>query len=333
MKESADFTRLFKMHQGIFYTRLLHQAIDLKIFDSLNQKQTAEELAQHLSLHPESTLHFLRGLVAIGLLEVDGECFRNADISRRFLVSGSPDYLGAYLSSHAKWNFPLFENLDTLLKEGPTQPEQSAEDEEIWAREARTIAGFQRTCTGPALAKIVQEIQGFQSCRKMLDIGGGPGLNAVAVLRENSAMTGTVFDRKAVVCVAREYIRQEKMEQRLDVTAGDFTQDDLGCGWDFVMATACLNFVRDDLPGFISKIYQALAPDGIFVSIHEGMTHNRTSPASFALSWLPVSIMWQELALDRGQIADAMAEAGFKTIYSRPISYGLGTMELDIARK
>ncbi|PIE62201.1 MAG: methyltransferase type 12, partial [Desulfobacterales bacterium] len=84
---------------------------------------------------------------------------------------------------------------------------------------------------------------------------------------------------------------------------------------------------------FITKIYQALAPDGIFVSIHEGMTHNRTRPASFALSWLPVSMMWQELALDRGQIADAMAEAGFKTICSRPISYGLGTMELDIARK
>ncbi len=118
MKKQTDFIQLFKMHQGIFYTRLLHQAIDLKIFDFLNQKQTAEELAQRLSLHPESTCHFLRGLAAAGLLAVDGQYFGNTDISRRFLVSGSPDYLGAYLSSHAKWDFPLFENLDTILKSG-----------------------------------------------------------------------------------------------------------------------------------------------------------------------------------------------------------------------
>ena len=83
----------------------------------------------------------------------------------------------------------------------------------------------------------------------------------------------------------------------------------------------------------MTRVFDALAPGGVFVSVHDGMTRDRTQPSEIALSWLPVSMMWQELCLDQGQIPDAMGMAGFKTIRSRTISYGLGTMELDIAEK
>ena len=333
MTIQTGFSRLFEMHQGIFYTRLLHQAIDLKVFDHLETKMTATRLADRLYTHPGATLHFLRGLAAAGLLEIEDGSFVNSELSQAFLVTETPGYLGEYLNNHARWNLPLFAKLDTILKNGPSPPETPADDEAIWAGEARALVNFQRVCTGPILARNIRKIPGSKGFKRMLDLGGGPGLNAVAVLKEHPGMTGSVLDRPAVAQVAKEQILREKMDQRLDVMAGDFTRDDLGSGWDLIMATACLNFAGKNLAALVAGIFDALAPGGVFVSVHDGMTRDRTMPPEIALSWLPVSMMWQELCLDQGQIPDAMEAAGFKTIRSRSIAYGLGTMELDIAGK
>ena len=333
MKTKTQFSRLFEMHQGIFYTRLLHLAIDLKVFDHLETKMSPSTLADLLCTHPDATLHFLRGLAAAGLLEVENGYFFNSDLSQAFLVTGTSGYLGEYLNNHARWNLPLFAQFDTILKNGPSTPETPADDEAIWVGEARALVNFQRVCTGPVLAQNVKNISGFNGFERMLDLGGGPGLNAVAVLKEHPSMTGRVLDRPAVVRVAKDQIRREGMDQRLDVMAGDFTLDDFGSGWNLIMATACLNFARKNLASLMTRVFDALAPGGVFVSVHDGMIRDRTQPSEIALSWLPVSMMWQELCLDQGQISDAMGMAGFKTIQSRTISYGLGTMELDIAKK
>ncbi len=119
MTAQTGFSRLFEMHQGIFYTRLLHQAIDLKVFDHLMTKKTAAGLAEILCTHPDATLYFLRGLAAAGLVEAEDGYFVNSDLSQTFLVTRTPGYLGEYLNNHARWNMPLFKNLDAILKKWP----------------------------------------------------------------------------------------------------------------------------------------------------------------------------------------------------------------------
>ena len=334
MTADKNFGLLFKMHQGAFYTRLLHEGIRLAVFDHLTQRMEPGPLAEKLAIHPRNTLFFLRGLVAIGLADTDKTGgFRNTPLSQKYLVQGSPSYLGEYLANHARWNQPFFQNMESILQSGPPEQELQADDEGIWAKEALGLINFQRTCTGPALAQIISSHPGFLDFSKMLDLGGGPGLNAIAVVGAHPSMSGTIFDRPAVTRVAREEIKKAGMEERIAVQKGDFTHDSLGKGYDLIMATACLNFVREDLGAMMKKIFTALNPGGVFISVHDGMTQNRTRPESIALSWLPVSMMWQELGLDRGDIAQACITAGFKTIQSRPLVYGLGTMELDMAQK
>lgn len=321
------------MQQGIFYTRLLHEGIRLAIFDHLTTKTSPDHLARTLKTHPQNTGYFLKGLAAAGLVEQQDDCYWNSSLSREFLVTDSPSYMGDYLSYHAQWNLPFFGQMEDILQNGPPRQQARADDEAIWAGGARAMVNFQRTCTGPVLARIICERPEFPSFRHMLDLGSGPGFNTLAVLRSHPSMTGVLFDRPAVIQVARQEILHTGMEDRFDFLGGDFSVDDIGSGYDLILATACLNFVQEDMTAFVKKIYRALNPGGLFISVHDGLTHGRTRPRSIALSWLPVSMMWQDLGLDRGVIAGAMAAAGFKEISSEPVAFGLGTMDLDIAQK
>lgn len=334
MAEPEGFKRLFEMHQGIFYTRLLHEAISLKVFDYLLLASTSDEIANALNTNGESTKHFLRGLAAAGLVAVRGKFFYNTQLSQTFLVTTSDSYLGDYLTNHAKWNQPLFNDFYSFLKSGRPHRTNQADHEEIWANEAKALVNFQRVCTGPVLAEVISQTAGIKKNGRMLDLGGGPGGNAQAVLEVMPGMTGTLFDRKAVIEIAEKEICKTKgMKNRLFTLTGDFTKDDFGNGWDLIIATSCLNFVKNDMRAFAVKIFEALAPEGIFISIHDGMNHNKTQPSSIALSWLPVSMMWEDLSLEKGKIPEALECAGFKSIRSKPLNYGLGSMELDIARK
>lgn len=327
------FSRLFEMNQGTFYSKLLHEAIVMGIFDHLEQETTSPEVAGRLETHPENTGYFMDGLVSIGLVEKQGGKYQNAGISQEYLVKGSESYLGDYLLYHDQWNTPLLENMGQVLRDGPPNQVKGADDEAIWAQGAYAMANYQRACTGPLLSGIVSDLPESLSFRRMLDLGGGPGLNALAILTAHPGMEGTLFDRPAVIRVAREYIQKYDMEQRLAVMEGDFRTDSLGDGYDLVLASACLNFVKEEMVSMVKKIYNALNSGGVFVSLHDGLTHGRTRPESIALSWLPVSMMWQDLGLDRGVIAGAMVKAGFKRVSSRSVSYGFGAMDLDIGRK
>ncbi len=327
------FSRLFEMNQGIFYSKLLHEAITLGVFNHLEQETLSSEVAGKLQTHPGNTGYFLDGLVTIGLVEKKEGKYQNAGISREYLVKGSETYLGDYILCHNQWNTPLLENMGQVLRDGPPNREKEADDEEIWARGASAMANYQRACSGPVLSGIISDLPESFSFRRMLDLGGGPGLNTLAILSSHPGLHGTLFDRPAVVGVALEYIQEYKMEERLEVMEGDFRTDPLGDGYDLVLASACLNFVKEEMVPMVEKIHHALNPGGVFVSLHDGLTHGRTRPEPIALSWLPVSMMWQDLGLDRGVIAGAMVKAGFKTVSSGAVSYCPGTMDLDIGRK
>ena len=65
-------------------------------------------------------------------------------------------------------------------------PEMGAESEEIWARMAITAANYERSGIGQHTAEIISELPEFLSFRKMLDLGGGPGLIGISIVAANT---------------------------------------------------------------------------------------------------------------------------------------------------
>jgi SAM-dependent methyltransferase len=146
-------------------------------------------------------------------------------------------------------------------------------------------------------------------------------------------MTGVIFDRPAVVSVADRFIHEYDMQERISVSAGDYLNDEIGEDYDFIWASATLNFARKGLDPLIRKILDALNPGGIFISFQDGMTHEQTRPDTMLGHLGDAMRMGLDIYFNQGEICQAMLRSGFRSVRSQTVETPWGEMDLDIARK
>ena len=330
-----SFEHLYRMLIAPIRSKLLLAGIELKVFNQLSEPRSAEDVAEAIGTHPENTRLFMDGLAAIELLTKRNGLYQNISATQTFLVEGAPTYLG---QSFTFWNQmlnPALNDLPGLIREGPPTPPPEADiaSEEMWAQNATVMANGQRAGWAQKAVEIVSGLPEFPSFRKMLDLGGGPGLVGMALVAAHPEMKGVVFDKPAIVNVAETFIKEYEMEDRMEVLGGDYSRDRIGKEYDLIWASGTLNSVKDNMASFLKKIYDALNPGGVFISFHDGLTHERTRPEIMVLAWLSMALMGQDMGLDQGFIADSMLCVGFKSVRSRTLDTLMGPMNLDIGRK
>ena len=103
--------------------------------------------------------------------------------------------------------------------------------------------------------------------------------------------------------------------------------------FDFVWACSTLKFARHELDALITKIFDALNPGGVFISLQDGLTHERTRPDLMLGHLGDMLRSGRDLAFDRGEIRSSMRRCGFKAVQSRTLALPMGAMDMDIARK
>jgi hypothetical protein len=313
-------------------SKLLLTAIELKVFNQLSEPRSAEAVADALGTHPENTKLFLNGLAACDLVIKKKGLYQNRPDVQTFLVEGSPIYAGQGFAHFAKFHFAL-NNLSNLVKEGPpsTLPDMGSED--MWADSLKIGANTTRAGSAQQMVEIISRLPEFPSFRKMLDLGGGTGLNCIGIVSAHPTMKGVIFDRPAILNVAKTFIKEYETEDRVEVLEGDYLQDSIGERYDLILASATLSFARHDLDSVVKRIYNALNPGGVFINFSEGLTEERTKPESMVLMIMSMTMMGRDLALDQGEIANSMLRAGFKSVRSRTLDTCWGPMDLDIGRK
>jgi SAM-dependent methyltransferase len=324
---------LFDIINGRTKTQLLLTAIELNIFDHLSTMQSGESVAAQLNTHPMSTRFLLDGLAALDLVDKEDGCYRNRPETQVALHRQSPAYVGRMFSVMDEMSAGIMADIGDRVCFGPPDVPADFGTEAIWAAHARSMANYQRGGPAQKMAAIVSQIDGFESFQKMLDLGGGPGLYCIAMVAEHPSMHGVVFDRPAVVKVAEEFIAEYEMADRVTTVGGDYVHDPIGEGYDLIWASATLNFVRPGLTAMIEKIHRALKPGGVFVSLADGVTHERTRPAAYVLGSLAWMFSGQDLMFDSGEVAEAMKRVGFSSVESAIVETPMVLMELDIARK
>jgi len=319
---------LIKMLLAPIRSKLLLTGIELKVFNQLSEPRSADAVAQAIGTHPRNTGMFLDSLTAIDLLQKKNGLYRNSPIAQAFLVEDSPTYLGALLQlTHSQISL---ENLSRLIKEGPPPTPEMTVSEEKFAQE---LASSELAGNAQIMADVVSELPEFPSFRKMLDLGGGPGLIGMAVVAAHPSMKGVIFDLPPMVKVAETFIKEYGMEDRMAVLGGDGFRDSIGEGYDLVLVCFSLQGYKDKLDSVVKKVYDALNPSGVFISYFYGLTHERTKPEICVLSLLSMALAGYDTGFDQGYIADSMLRVGFKSVRSRTLNTPWGPMELDIARK
>lgn len=331
---SLGFEPLTHMLYGAIPAQLLLTAIERKVFSQLTEPMSAESLAGRLQIHPERTRPFLDALAANDLLCKRDGCYQNTPLADAFLVEGQPTYLGDVFVNLTGYMRPALEALTALAKEGPVAADSSSEPSS-GDRETEIYGNYQRAGRAQQAAAMISQLPEFRGMQKMLDLGAGAGLIGLAIVAAHPTMTGVLFDRPEVMEVARRFTREYELEERVATVGGDYTTDPIGDGYDLVWTSYTLNFQRGNLEPIMRKIHAALNPGGIYVSLAEGLTHERTKPATLVNSMLAHSLAGRDLVFEEGEIAQAMLLAGFRSVHSRQVEDCCwhGPAILDIARK
>jgi len=330
-----SFEELYRMLIGPIKSKLLLTGIELGVFNHLSEPRPGDAVAEAINTHRENTRLFLDGLAASDLLVKKNGLYQNTPVTQAFLVEGSPTFLGRLFMLQAQFYYSSLDDLPKLVKEGPPPPSPEADlgGEEMWKQFTVGFANSVRAGLAQWAAEIVSELPEFPQFQKMLDLGSGPGIYAIAIVSSHPSMKGVIFDRAAIVKVADTFIKEYGMEDRIEILAGDYNHDPIGEAYDLIWASNALNSARHDIDSLTKKVYDALNPDGVFLVLHEGLTHERTKPDTHVLSMMSMVLMGQDMSFDQGFIADSMFRVGFKSVRSRTLDTGWGSMDLDIGRK
>jgi predicted O-methyltransferase YrrM len=331
---NVSFENLYRMLIAPIRSKLLLAGIELKVFNELSESKSAKAVAKAIGAHPENTRLFLDGLTAGGFVLKKNALYWNTPQTEAFLVEGEPTYLGGFFKAQSQWMEKAMEDMAELIIKGAPPPSgKSIDDEKVWAEMTALTANYQRAGMGQQIARLVSNLPEFISFKKMLDLGGGAGLIGIAITAEHPNMVGIIYDRPEVLKVAKHFIKEYEMEERVKIMAGDYHSDSIGEGYDLIWSSATLNFAKHNIDHVLKKIYDALNQGGVFMNFNDGLTHERTKPETMVLALLPTAVMGNDFALDQGFIVDSMLRVGFKSVRSRTLDTLIGPMDLDIGRK
>lgn len=276
MRDSVDSEA-----RGFMRSRVILTAAELDLFTKLDAKSlSAKELSAALDLNERAATRLLDCLVAFDLLRKQHGCYRPTKKGSRLSSANPKSILPSVKHAVYLWNnwsyltSAIREGTNPLLRGGV--PALSSEDRqafigamEVAARElARDIS--QKYDTGP-----------FQ---RLLDVGGGSGAYTIAFMNQNPRLSAVIFDLAAVIPIAKENVRQAKVEDRVSFVPGDFYVDELPCGCDLVLLSAIIHQNSPDQNlRLFQKINRALDVNGVVLIRDYVMDSSRTKPLSGAL--------------------------------------------------
>jgi predicted TPR repeat methyltransferase len=323
--------KLLKLVSAPISSKVLFAAIELDLFSGLETAHSADQVAASLGLHPENTAYLLDALTAMELLHKKEGRYCNSKLADAHLVKNAELYIGSMLGR--KYNDVDIVN---LVKKGPGEARIEKSHPASYARfadYARELKTAQKLIRTEETVEIISSLPEFSQFRRMLDLGGGPGVMAAEIVRQHTTLECDIFDIPEVVKVAEETIAEYQLQKRIRTIAGNYITDQLEGGYDVILASGTLNFAGQELDRVINNIYHALNDQGVFVSISEGLRQEETQPEAMVIHWLPSRLQGHDFALLQDEVSTAALSAGFTSVYKRTVDMGVMELDVDIIRK
>ena len=165
------------------------------------------------------------------------------------------------------------------------------------------------------IARFVKAVRP-EASRALLDVGGASGTYTIAFLQAVPQMKATLFDKPAVVEMARDRLKKVGLLERVTLGAGDFYTDELPGNHDLAFVSAIIhqNSGEQNLTLFI-KIFRSLQPGGRIVIRDHIMDPARIQPRSgavFAVNMLLATSGGNSYTFE--EIEAGLSQAGFTRI-------------------
>jgi predicted O-methyltransferase YrrM len=278
---------ILKLARQFMESRILLTAAEMNIFSHLDETpSTAQDLAIRLHADLRGLTILLDALAAMGLLAKQEDTYLTPTDAAPFLTDKSPQSVLPMIH-HADHLWESWSGLTSKVKgAGLTEsPASAARD----ADELHAFIGAMHVAGMPMAQKIVAAI-GPREARNLLDVGGASGTYTIAFLQAAPEMKATLFDRSAVIPMARERLIEAGIRDRVRLVTGNFYEDELPGGHDLALLSAIIhqNSPTENVELF-RKVLRAIVPGGRLIIRDHVMEPGRTKPkdgAIFAVNML-----------------------------------------------
>lgn len=321
MDPLTDVRDISRIAYGFIASKALFAALELDLFSRLLEPKSIDALAREAGIPARRVKTLLAALTALGLIVRDGDRFHNSPASERYLTRGSPASFGEYYRLQVNRQlYPALEHLGAALAGDASHLSVDQEGLLSDPVEAEIFSVAQHAASlGPAI-RLATAID-LQGSRTLLDVAGGSGAFAITLCRHYPELAATIIDFPNVIEVARRFVADAGLSERIDLTGGNA----LDTGWpgdqDVVLMSYLLSAVReDDIATLLASAYRALRPGGLLI-VHDFMLDDDEQGPALAAQWFLLGLALQP---DAGSFSAAtlsvlLAEQGFTGVSSQTL--------------
>ncbi|MFE8993829.1 methyltransferase [Streptomyces collinus] len=325
---------ILQLTMAFYGSRALISAVELDLFTLLAGKPLPfEELCDRAGIHPRGARDFLDALVALGLLDREGEeIYRNSPVADRYLDRRKPGYVGGYTRLADTKLFPVWARLTDALRTGEKQvPSQGGffggyADPEA----ARGFLGAMDAVNGGVGHSLASALD-WTEYSSFVDLGGARGNLAANLHGAHPHLQATCFDLPEMEPFFQEHMKSLETTDHVRFVGGDFFTDALPRADVFIVGHILHYFGLRQREALVARIHQALAPGGVVLVYDRMIDDDRRNAALSLLGSLNMLLTSDEgREYTPAECVRWLSGAGFTDIRTTAVS---GPDTLAIGRK
>ena len=314
---------LFDLCAGFVYSQVLYACVSLGLLRRLLETpQTPAELAPALGLPAPRLERLLGAAQALGLVEPRGQGRVGLGVLGAALL-GNPG-VEAMIRHHTLLYKDLADPV-ALLRGDPGGQALSS----FWAYAgAADPAALPRDAVAPYsrlmaesqqfIADIVLAAYPFGRHRRLLDVGGGEGIFALAAARNAPDLQVQTFDLPQVAALARARFEAAGMGARASAHGGSFFHDPLPSGADLVTLVRVVHDHDDDkVRILLSGVRRAMGPQATLLIAEPMAGTLGAGPMADGYFGMYLLAMGSGRARSFAQLRELLLSAGFTSVRQR----------------
>jgi ubiquinone/menaquinone biosynthesis C-methylase UbiE len=317
-----------KLATTVYSSFAMLTGMQLDVFTPLkNGPMSAEQIADAIGVKPSRLKQLLFALVAAELLTMNGELFSNTEETNRFLVRDNPSYIG----DHVTFN-PLRAPWVTFLKTAESirtgTPQEKYDESKKSEEELESIYRSWRPVAVRAAHELMRRYD-FSSYRTLLDVGGGSGGLAVAIVEACPRIQATVVDLPRLTPITRRLVNEAGAADRIQVVTADVVRGPLTGSFDVAVMRAFIQVLwPEEARQAVKNVSTVINAGGTIYVLGHILDNSRITPIEEVGYNMACMNYYERVPAEytEQEYKDWLAEAGFEQTERGKMPNGDGIM-------
>lgn len=332
MNDAPDLTRfpqtdplaIYRYRDGLYAADLLTAALaefDLFTWLAAHPSDLAG-MCRELAIKPRPTDVMVTLFAANGYVTAVDGVYHVTALAREHLVSSSPWFIGPYFLSLRER--PVVKDFITILRTDRPANWGSYRDHKEWGEamltpEFATSFTAAMDCRGLYLGAAAAQAVEAHGWNRLLDIAGGSGIYACAMVARHPHLTAAVFERPPVDGIARTMIAQRGCTERVDVIAGDMFVDPLPRGFDrHLFSNVLHDWDEPKVRTLLAASHAALEPGGTLIVHDAHLNADKAGPLPVAAYSALLMSVTEGKCYSIAEMETLLGDSGFRDVQLTP---------------